>query len=106
MDTWQDVHGRDVVTYYRIDGMDHAWSGGTPGSIFTDPSGPDASKIIYEFFMAHPNSEPAGERGPLAAAPQVTLAELDQRLARIEALLAAATASPQRAAGTPGRESP
>jgi len=52
--TWQDIHGRDVVTYYKIDGMDHAWSGGTPGSIFTDPSGPDASTIIYEFFMAHP----------------------------------------------------
>ncbi len=103
--TWQDIHGRDVVTYYKIDEMDHAWSGGTPGSIFTDPGGPDASKIIYEFFMAHPNPEPAGERGPLAAAPQVTLAELDQRLARIEALLAA-TSSPQRAAGTPGPESP
>jgi poly(hydroxyalkanoate) depolymerase family esterase len=105
VDTWQDVHGRDVVTYYRIDGMDHAWSGGTPGSIFTDPSGPDASKIIYEFFMAHPNPEPAGERGPLAAAPQVTLAELDRRLARIEALLAAPASSPQRAAGTPEPES-
>ena len=52
--TWQDIHGRDVVTYYKVDGMDHAWSGGTPGSIFTDPSGPDASTIIYEFFMAHP----------------------------------------------------
>ena len=54
MYTWQDIHGRDVVTYYKVDGMDHAWSGGTPGSIFTDPSGPDASTIIYEFFMAHP----------------------------------------------------
>ena len=105
-DTWQDVHGRDVVTYYRIDGMDHAWSGGTPGSILTDPSGPDASKIIYEFFMAHPNPEPAGERGPLAAAPQVTLAELDRRLARIEALHTAAPATTQqRAAGTSEPES-
>ena len=104
--TWQDVHGRDVVTYYKIDEMRHAWSGGTPGSIFTDPSGPDASTTIYEFFMAHPKPEPAGERGPLAAAPQVTLAGLDQRLARIEALLTAApTSSPQRAAGTPGPES-
>ena len=98
--TWQDVHGHDVVTYYEIKEMRHAWSGGTPGSIFTDPSGPDASTIIYEFFMAHPKPEPAGERGPLAAAPQVTLAEIDQRLARIEALLV-----PQRAAGTPEPES-
>jgi len=52
--SWHDIHGRDMVTYYKIDGMDHAWSGGPPGSVFTDPSGPDASTIIYEFFMAHP----------------------------------------------------
>ncbi|MGZ3318881.1 MAG: extracellular catalytic domain type 1 short-chain-length polyhydroxyalkanoate depolymerase [Isosphaeraceae bacterium] len=106
VDTWQDIHGRDVVTYYRVAEMRHAWSGGTPGSIFTDHLAPDASTIIYEFFMAHPKPEPAGERGPLAAAPQVTLAELDQRLARIEALLTAATtSSPQQAAGTPDPES-
>jgi poly(3-hydroxybutyrate) depolymerase len=51
---WQDVHGHDVVSYYKVDGMRHAWSGGPPGSIFTDPNGPDASKAIHEFFMAHP----------------------------------------------------
>jgi poly(hydroxyalkanoate) depolymerase family esterase len=54
VETWQDTHGRDVVTYYKVAGMRHAWSGGTPGSIFTDPLGPDASEAIYEFFMAHP----------------------------------------------------
>jgi len=54
VDTWQDAQGHDVVTYYKVDGMDHAWSGGTPGSIFTDPHGPDASQAMYEFFMAHP----------------------------------------------------
>jgi poly(3-hydroxybutyrate) depolymerase len=55
--TWQDVHGHDVVSYYKVDGMRHAWSGGPPGSIFTDPNGPDASKAIHEFFMAHPKKE-------------------------------------------------
>ena len=55
MDTWQDAHGRDVVTYYKVAGMRHAWSGEVlPGSIFTDPLGPDASEAMYEFFMAHP----------------------------------------------------
>ncbi len=54
VETWQDAHGRDVVTYYKVGGMGHAWSGGTPGSIFTDPLGPDASEAMYEFFMAHP----------------------------------------------------
>ncbi len=51
--TWQDAHSSDMVTYYKVEGMRHAWSGGTPGSIFTDPEGPDASQAIYEFFMAH-----------------------------------------------------
>ena len=51
--TWKDTTGNDVVTYYKVDGMGHAWSGGAPPSIFTDQRGPDASKIIYEFFMAH-----------------------------------------------------
>ncbi len=61
--TWQDAYGRDVVTYYKVDGMGHAWSGGTPGSIFTDPRGPDASKAIYEFFIAHRNesARPPGQ---------------------------------------------
>ena len=54
VETWEDTHGRDVVTYYKVVGMRHAWSGGTPGSIFTDPRGPDASDAMYEFFMAHP----------------------------------------------------
>ena len=57
VETWKDVHDRDMVVYYRIDGMGHAWSGGTPGSIFTDPRGPDASKIMYDFFVAHPKGE-------------------------------------------------
>ena len=54
VDTWQDAHGRDVVSYCKVDGMGHAWSGGTPGSIFTDPSGPDASEAIYEVFPGPP----------------------------------------------------
>ena len=47
--TWQDAHGSDVVTYYKVDGMGHAWSGGSPGSIFTDPEGPDASRPSTSF---------------------------------------------------------
>jgi poly(hydroxyalkanoate) depolymerase family esterase len=51
--TWQDTHGNDVVTFWKVDGMGHAWSGGSPGSIYADPKGPDASQAIYKFFMAH-----------------------------------------------------
>jgi poly(hydroxyalkanoate) depolymerase family esterase len=66
VDTWQDVHSRDVVTYWKIQGMNHKWSGGTPGSIFTDPSAPDASKAIYEFFIAHPHPQPPGALMPVS----------------------------------------
>ncbi len=47
------------------------------------------------------------QRGPQVepATPEVTLAELDQRLARIEELLTAATAPSPRAAGAPEQQS-
>ncbi len=32
VDTWQDAHGRDVVTYYKVGGMGHAWSAVLPGA--------------------------------------------------------------------------
>lgn len=51
--TWQDAHGSDGVTYWKVDGMGHFWSGGSPGSLYADPKGPDASQAMYEFFMAH-----------------------------------------------------
>ena len=51
--TWQDAHGSDVIAYWKVDGMGHAWSGGSPIRPFMDPLGPDASQAMYEFFMAH-----------------------------------------------------
>ena len=67
--TWKDTTGNDVVTYFKVDEMGHAWSGGAPPSIFTDQRGPDASKIIYEFFMAHPLPP---ESAPVPPQPQPT----------------------------------
>jgi poly(3-hydroxybutyrate) depolymerase len=52
--TWKDALGSDVVAYWKVDGMGHAWSGGSPGRPFTDPLGPDASQAMYQFFMNHP----------------------------------------------------
>lgn len=51
--TWQDASGSDVIVYWKVDGMGHAWSGGSPGRPFTDPLGPSASQAMYQFFMAH-----------------------------------------------------
>src|SRR2546430_14820540 len=51
---WNDNHGYEIQEYWKINGMGHAWSGGSPGNSYTDPSGPDASLAMVQFFMSHP----------------------------------------------------
>jgi poly(hydroxyalkanoate) depolymerase family esterase len=45
-----------LMQYYKIDGMGHAWSGGSanPPATFVDPRGPDASLLMWQFFADHP----------------------------------------------------
>src|SRR5262249_22342340 len=38
---------------YTVYGMNHAWSGGAPGWPFSDPCGPDATTITWNFFTAY-----------------------------------------------------
>ena len=47
-----------LMQYYKIDGMGHAWSGGsaTPPATFVDPKGPDASLLMWNFFADHPKN--------------------------------------------------
>ena len=52
--TWNAPSREVVQAYWKIDGMGHAWSGGNPAGSYTDPRGPDATKAMYHFFMAHP----------------------------------------------------
>ncbi len=47
---FRDTAGRQLVEEYMVDGMGHAWAGGAPGRLFSDPKGPDASKLVWEFF--------------------------------------------------------
>ena len=51
---WNDDKRKEVQAYWRVDGMGHAWSGGSFGNSYTDPSGPNASLAMYQFFMNHP----------------------------------------------------
>jgi poly(hydroxyalkanoate) depolymerase family esterase len=52
--TYPDNHGNDLIEYWSINGMNHAWSGGSSGPQYSDPSGPSETAAMYAFFMNHP----------------------------------------------------
>ena len=52
--SYQDDRGNEVIRSYMIKGMAHAWPGGAPNMDYSDPAGPDASRLIWTFFSAHP----------------------------------------------------
>lgn len=41
--------GRLVASLCEVDGLGHAWSGGAAGHGYSDPKGPDASRMIWAF---------------------------------------------------------
>jgi poly(hydroxyalkanoate) depolymerase family esterase len=43
-----------LAEQWVIEGAPHAWSGGASAGSFTDPRGPDASREMLRFFLAHP----------------------------------------------------
>lgn len=51
------VGGRVVAQHYAIEGMDHTWSGGSPLFPYADPKGPDASRLLWEFFKQQRNPD-------------------------------------------------
>ncbi|SFV16341.1 extracellular catalytic domain type 1 short-chain-length polyhydroxyalkanoate depolymerase [Pseudoduganella namucuonensis] len=47
------VGGKVVLRVASIDSLDHAWSGGDPELKFNSKAGPDASKMMLDFFGKH-----------------------------------------------------
>jgi poly(3-hydroxybutyrate) depolymerase len=47
-----------VIASDLVDGMGHGWPGGAPGLVSADPAGPDASELLWAFFVAHPRAAP------------------------------------------------
>ena len=48
---WLVQGGVRVADYLAIPALGHAWSGGHPGGSFTNPTSPDASEAVIEFFL-------------------------------------------------------
>lgn len=55
---WRAHDGR--VELWKVDGLGHAWSGGSTAGSFADPGGPRAADVMLQFFLAHPASESGG----------------------------------------------
>ncbi len=59
-DLYQDSEGRTLVEHVVVEGMGHAWSGGKAGEQYSEPKGPDTSRMLWDFFK--PQSRAIGKR--------------------------------------------
>lgn len=64
-DSYTDDTGTEVLAYYRVTAMGHAWSGGSYQGSYTDPEGPPASELMWQFFT-QTSGVPAPDPTPTA----------------------------------------
>ena len=63
---YADEAGRQVLTTIIVAGMGHAWSGGSTESRYGDPRGPDASRLLWEFFSRWSLDDPSSREDSTA----------------------------------------
>jgi poly(hydroxyalkanoate) depolymerase family esterase len=52
--SYADAKGGELMQYWLVHGMGHAWSGGCSCQSYSDPQGPDETAAMYAFFAEHP----------------------------------------------------
>ena len=50
---WYRPDGRKMLEVWRVEGLGHAWSGGTASGSYSDRRGPRASTQMWQFFSSH-----------------------------------------------------
>jgi poly(hydroxyalkanoate) depolymerase family esterase len=50
---WYAARNRRVLEMWEVERLGHAWSGGRAGGSYSDPEGPRASTLMWDFFRAH-----------------------------------------------------
>jgi poly(hydroxyalkanoate) depolymerase family esterase len=50
---WYSARGRKRLEHWEVGGLGHAWSGGVADGSYSDPRGPRASTLMWQFFAAH-----------------------------------------------------
>ena len=51
---YADGQGNELIQFWVVHGMGHAWSGGCDCEAYADTNGPNESAAMYAFFMSHP----------------------------------------------------